>query len=91
MRWIMKITNTSAVRRRVEGVGYVNPGETVTVPEAVGLELRKLREFREERPRAKTAKKVAKTARAGSSAATSRAEATTADNAAEPATGGEEQ
>jgi len=47
----MRITNTGTVRRRVEGFGYVAPGETITVPETVGLQLRKSKAFREERPK----------------------------------------
>jgi len=35
----MKIINTGSVRIRVEGYGYVNPGQSITVPEDTGRQL----------------------------------------------------
>lgn len=87
----MKITNTSAVRRRIEGVGYVEPGETITVSETIGLQLRKSRDFREERPKTDASKKTARTPYTGKSTAASTERPPTVDKAAEPATGGDEQ
>ena len=49
----MRITNTSKVRQRIEGYGYVEPGETITVSEEAGLQLRKSPDFKEERAKKK--------------------------------------
>ena len=35
----MNIRNTSKVRLKIEGFGYVDPGDEITVPDVVGKEL----------------------------------------------------
>lgn len=37
----MKVKNISQVQQRVEGFGYVDPGEVITVPEEAGRSLTK--------------------------------------------------